>query len=265
MRRLAILAASGIVATSGLALETPAAAELGLKVGTCVVTGYGSKAVIIGMARDGYKIRFDLTGGTSEQHHAGVKAVPCPADAAGPDAQPAPPTPDRGMRNADARVNAQGGTGGACFASETGGAGLEGSFRGVIRRQFEKQAAAGSDGTTTVRFLNFRMDGGRTATVIDRVNYKPDMRRPVYSVRALLQTCTDYRRATDTRTTRAAMIAAPAARWRGCGRTRTNMSRNKFGLVRAWHMSWSDALQCSAVVGSGRPGSNADLSALPGR
>ena len=44
------------------------------------------------------------------------------------------------------------------------------------------------------------MDGGRRATVIDRVNYKPDMSKPVYSVRALFETCADYRTATTTKT-----------------------------------------------------------------
>jgi hypothetical protein len=99
------------------------------------------------------------------------------------------------------RQEAQGAAAGACFASEGDrGAGLERSFRGIIRTQFEKQPRAGQDGTTTLRFLSFRMDGGRRATVIDRVNYKPDMSKPVYSVRALFETCADYRTATTTKT-----------------------------------------------------------------
>lgn len=180
----------------------PARAEQGLTIGSCVVTGYGSRATIIGTSPSGYKIRFDLTGGTAEQHHTGVTAAPCPKKANGPIGQPAPTPsldPDYAREKRSKAVVQPPGRG-ACFTSETGRAGLEGTVKGVIRRQFERQAAAGSDGTTTIRFLSFRMDSGRRATVIDRVNYNPDMSRPVYSVRALLQTCTDYRSATATKT-----------------------------------------------------------------
>ncbi|HEX8444390.1 MAG TPA: hypothetical protein VF631_12175 [Allosphingosinicella sp.] len=196
MRRFASLTATAAIVTSGLGLEQPASAlEPGLAVGTCIVTGYGSKGVIIGTTQNGYRIRLDLTGGIlPDQYHGGVTAAPCPATAAGANA---PPTPQG--RGSTGKATVQRTTAGGCFASEPEKAGLEGTLRGVIRRAFEKDPPAGLDGAVTVRFQSFRVSPGRKADIIDRVQYKPDLRKPVYSVRAQFETCTDFRTATTTR------------------------------------------------------------------
>ena len=199
MRSFACLAAVAAVTIPAVAFEAPASAEPGLPVGACIVTGYGTKGVVVAVTRGGYRVRATLTGLEWEETQTGVKAAPCPPGAGGPNPPPAPPQRPTVQRPYQPPATQRPG-GGACFASQTGGAGLEGSFRGVIRRQFEKPALTGADGAVTSRFLSFRMDGGRRATPVDQVNYNPDTRRPVYSIRALIETCTDYRRATDTRT-----------------------------------------------------------------
>jgi hypothetical protein len=69
----------------------------------------------------------------------------------------------------------------------------------VIRRAFEKEPPAGLDGAVTVRFQSFRIGPGRKGNIIDRAQYEVDLSKPVYSVRAQFETCTDYRSATTTR------------------------------------------------------------------
>lgn len=203
MRKRAILTASAVVLASGSGLPLPASAAPGLAVGSCVLADklYRGKIVAVNHDDNGsYTIQDSKGGPDYRMPNRLVVAAACAGNqvdtAAGGDRTEAHPAGHAGHHN-----NAQAAPAGACFQSQAdGGAGLERSFRGVIRRQFERQAAAGSDGATTLRFLSFRMDGGRRATVIDRVNYKPDMSKPVYSVRALFQTCADYRTATTTKT-----------------------------------------------------------------
>lgn len=205
MRKLALLTASAVLVASGPGFEPPASAAPGLAAGTCVLADklYRGKIVAVNHDDNGsYTIQDSKGGPDYRMPNRLVVAAPC----AGNQTETANAGADRGQAPPERRSGRQetapaAAGGGACFASEAdGGAGLERSFRAIIRSQFERRAAAGSDGTTTLRFLSFRMDGGRRATVIDRVNYKPDMRRPVYSVRALFQTCADYRTATTMKT-----------------------------------------------------------------
>jgi hypothetical protein len=91
---------------------------------------------------------------------------------------------------------------GACFVSDPdskGATAQERAFRGAIRRSLEQKAGTGLDGTVTVRFETFRISPGRAADVIDRVNYRPDLTKPIYTVRTQFETCTDYRTATTTK------------------------------------------------------------------
>lgn len=198
MRRFAILTASAALAMSGLGFEPPASAQAGLAIGTCVKTGSGLKGVIIGSDNlNHYLIRSDLSGATLREYHGSVTVIPCPAAAAAAQEEPSRPNPP--VRSSAGRATAQPTRTGGCFASEPERAGLEGSLRGVIRRSFENKPPAGLDGAVTVRFQSFRVSPGRKADIIDQVQYKPDLSRPVYSVRAQFETCTDYRSATTTR------------------------------------------------------------------
>jgi hypothetical protein len=203
MRKLALLTASAVILASGPGVSVPASAAPGIAPGSCVLVDklYRGKIVAVNHDDNGsYTIQDSKGGPDYRMPNRLVVAAPCAgsqAESANMDADRGQTAPPRSGR----QENAQAAGGGACFASETdGGVGLERIFRGIVRSQFERRAAPGSDGTTTLRFESFRMDGGRRATVIDRVNYKPDMRKPVYSVRALFQTCADYRTATTTKT-----------------------------------------------------------------
>lgn len=199
MRRFASLTASAAILMSGLGFEPPASAwEQDLAIGTCVKTGSGLKGVITGIdTLDHYLIRADLNGMPLREYRGSVTVIPCRAASAEPNERPAPPNPP--VRSGAGRATAQPTRTGGCFASEPERAGLEGSLRGVIRRAFEKEPPAGLDGAVTVRFQSFRVSPGRKADIIDQVQYKPDLSRPVYSVRAQFETCTDYRSATTTR------------------------------------------------------------------
>jgi hypothetical protein len=197
MRRFASLTASAAVLNLGLASEQLASAgKPGLAIGTCVKTGSGLKGVITGVdALNHYLIRADLNGAPLREYVGSVVVIPCPAAAAGANAQPTP-APGQGST---ARATAQPSGSSVCFASEPERTGLEGNLRGVIRRAFEKEPRAGLDGAITVRFQSFRVSPGRRGNVIDQAQYEVDLSKPVYSVRAQLETCTDYRSATTTR------------------------------------------------------------------
>ena len=89
-----------------------------------------------------------------------------------------------------------------CFASDpdsNGATAQERAFRGAIRRSLEQKPAAGLDGAVTVRFQTFKISPGRAADIIDRLNYRPDLTKPIYTVRTQFETCTDYRTATTTK------------------------------------------------------------------
>jgi hypothetical protein len=204
MRLFLLVTVSAVSVLSAASVGSPASAGPGLAVGTCVLADklYHGKIVAVNHDDNGSYTIADSQGRPDYRlPNRIVVAAPC----AGTQAETVNAQGDRPQANNNPqpghRPQVQRTLGGACFGSEPDAArGLEGTFRGVIRRQFERKAAPGSDGTTTLRFMSFRMDGGRRATVIDRVNYKPDMSKPVYSIRALFQTCTDYRRATTTKT-----------------------------------------------------------------
>ncbi len=196
MRKFMVLTATAAVSASGPALLQPAfAAVPGLAIGTCVMTGSGLKGVITGVdALNHYLIRADLNGAPLREYVGSVVVVPCPAAAAGANAPPTPP----GRRSTGTAIAEASGRG-VCFASEPERAGLEGTLRGVVRRAFEKVPPAGLDGAITVRFQSFRVSPARRGDIIDRAQYELDLSKPVYSVRAQLETCTDYRSATTTR------------------------------------------------------------------
>ncbi|HKO41940.1 MAG TPA: hypothetical protein VJU84_01515 [Pyrinomonadaceae bacterium] len=91
----------------------------------------------------------------------------------------------------------------ACFASSDDSDGKtanEKTFRGVIRRLWEKEARAGSDGTVTLSFQKVVVGAPRAwrANLSDAYS-QADPRKPIYPVRASFATCTDYRAAVSKR------------------------------------------------------------------
>lgn len=87
----------------------------------------------------------------------------------------------------------------ACFASDDESDiknANEKNFRGAIRRLWEKEAREGLDGTVTLAYETFVVGGSRPwrATFSDAYS-QADPKKPIYSIRAKFQTCTDYRSA----------------------------------------------------------------------
>ncbi len=76
----------------------------------------------------------------------------------------------------------------------------EKTFRGVIRRLWEKEAAEGSDGAVTITFEKFVVGASRPwrPTATDAYS-QADPKKPIYAVRATFETCTDYRKAISKR------------------------------------------------------------------
>ncbi|HYJ88856.1 MAG TPA: hypothetical protein VEW46_22520 [Pyrinomonadaceae bacterium] len=95
-------------------------------------------------------------------------------------------------------------TGGvACSASSPdadGKSANEKTFRGVIRRLWEKEAREGSDGAVTITFQKVVVGAPRAwrPTATDAYS-QADPRKPIYPVRATFATCTDYRAAISKR------------------------------------------------------------------
>lgn len=76
----------------------------------------------------------------------------------------------------------------------------EKSFRGVIRRLWEKEAAEGSDGAVTVTFQKMIVGAPRRwRPTFDDAYAQADPRKPIYPVRATFTTCTDYKTAVSKR------------------------------------------------------------------
>ena len=91
----------------------------------------------------------------------------------------------------------------ACAASSSDADGKtanEKTFRGVIRRLWEKEASAGSDGAVTITFQKVVVGAPRAwrPTATDAYS-QADPRKPIYPVRATFATCTDYRAAISKR------------------------------------------------------------------
>jgi hypothetical protein len=87
----------------------------------------------------------------------------------------------------------------ACAASSSdsdGKSANEKTFRGVIRRLWEKEASAGSDGAVTLTFQKVVVGAPRAwrPTATDAYS-QADPRKPIYPVRATFATCTDYKTA----------------------------------------------------------------------
>lgn len=91
----------------------------------------------------------------------------------------------------------------ACSASSEDSDGKtanEKTFRGVIRRLWEKEAAEGSDGAVTITFEKFVVGASRAwrPTATDAYS-QADPKKPIYAVKASFETCTDYRKAISKR------------------------------------------------------------------
>lgn len=91
----------------------------------------------------------------------------------------------------------------ACFVSDEDSVGKtanEKTFRGVIRRLWEKEAEKGSDGAVTIAFQKFVIGAPRRwqPTLTDAYS-QADPKKPIYPVRALFETCTDYKTAINKR------------------------------------------------------------------
>ncbi len=87
----------------------------------------------------------------------------------------------------------------ACSSSDPDSNGknaLERTLRGVIRRAWEKKAAEGSDGAVTITFQRFSVSAPRAwrPTATDPYS-QADPKKPIYPVRTIFTTCTDYRTA----------------------------------------------------------------------
>jgi hypothetical protein len=90
----------------------------------------------------------------------------------------------------------------ACFASDSDNKGVtatERSFRGLIRQTYEREAAQGSDGAVTISFQSFKIASPRRWSSSDGFNFSSDQSKPIYDLRVLFTTCTDYRTAIQTR------------------------------------------------------------------
>lgn len=91
----------------------------------------------------------------------------------------------------------------ACSASSEDSIGKttnEKTFRGVIRRLWEKEAREGSDGAVTITFEKVVIGAPRAwrPTLSDAYS-QADPKKPIYPVRASFATCTDYRKAISKR------------------------------------------------------------------
>ena len=91
----------------------------------------------------------------------------------------------------------------ACSASSEDSDGKtanEKTFRGVIRRLWEKEAAKGSDGAVTITFQKVIVGASRAwrANLSDAYS-QADPKKPIYPVRATFATCTDYKKAISKR------------------------------------------------------------------
>ena len=91
----------------------------------------------------------------------------------------------------------------ACSASSDDSEGTttnEKTFRGVIRRLWEKEAREGSDGAVTVTFQKIIVGAPRAwrPTATDAYS-QADPRKPIYPVKATFATCTDYKAAISKR------------------------------------------------------------------
>ena len=91
----------------------------------------------------------------------------------------------------------------ACAASSSDSEGKtanEKTFRGVIRRLWEKEAKEGSDGAVTITFEKVVVGAPRTwrPTASDAYS-QADPKKPIYPVKVTFATCTDYRKAISRR------------------------------------------------------------------
>jgi hypothetical protein len=91
----------------------------------------------------------------------------------------------------------------ACSASSEDSDGKtanEKTFRGVIRRLWEKEAQKGSDGAVTITFQKVVVGAPRAwrANLSDAYS-QANPKKPIYPVRATFATCTDYKKAISKR------------------------------------------------------------------
>jgi hypothetical protein len=173
-----------ILALGCTALSSPANAAAGLGVGACVtVTHRPGPAKIIAVTQGGYVVQPEGKEPSEAMNWAqsDVEAGPCPSAAA------------------TAALAAQPH---ACFASDAdskGATATERSFRSIIRRTFEREAAQGMDGAVTVSFQSFKVGAPRRWLVSDGYNFSSDQNKPIYGLRVTYTTCTDYKAAIQIR------------------------------------------------------------------
>lgn len=113
-------------------------------------------------------------------------------DAAGNNAQP----PAGNQKQKQTKAPAQDETGAvACPASDTdskGKSALESSFRGAIRKGFEREPEQGADGRVTVTIQSLNIGQSHSYRVYEDPNEARG--KTIYPVRATFTTCTDYNR-----------------------------------------------------------------------
>jgi hypothetical protein len=113
-------------------------------------------------------------------------------DAAGNN--PQPPANNQAQKQTDKSAQNQNGAV-ACPASDpdsNGATALEKSFRGAIRKGFEREPEAGADGKVTVTFQNLSVGQSHPYRVYEDPNEAKG--KTIYPVRATFTTCTDYNR-----------------------------------------------------------------------
>jgi hypothetical protein len=166
------------------ALSSPGIAATGLVVGACVnVAHQPGPAKIIAVTPGGYVVQAEGKAESQAMNWAqsDVESGPCPSAAA------------------TAALLAQPH---ACFASDVdskGATAAERSFRSIIRRSFEREAAQGLDGAVTVSFQSFKVGAPRRWLLSDGYNISSDQSKPIYGLRVAFTTCTDYRAAIQIR------------------------------------------------------------------
>jgi hypothetical protein len=110
-------------------------------------------------------------------------------------------TPDNNRNNT--LPNKENNSSVACSASDpdaNGRTANEKTFRGVIRRLWEKEAREGMDGTVSITFQKMVVGAPRAwrANLSDAYS-QANPKKPIYPVRATFATCTDYKSAVSKR------------------------------------------------------------------
>jgi hypothetical protein len=181
---LSALPAGALLVLGAVTPVSPSHAAAGMAVGACVtIRQQPGPAQIIRVTPGGYVVQQEGKAESQAMNwqQDNVTPGPCPS-AASTAALAAQPH--------------------ACFASDADGKGAtahERAFRSVIRRTFEREAAPGMDGATTISFQSFKVGAPRRWLVSDGYNFTSNHQTPVYDLRVVFTTCVDYRTAIEIR------------------------------------------------------------------